>query len=375
MIYTTGTIAISGNTLTGTGTNFTAAGSLIRNGCTVIALTSPVQVFQITTIGSATSLTVTPAANPAVPAGTRFAILLSDSLSVDGLAQDIAETFTMYQRYMSGFADVMNGTSDVTITINGTAVTVPGQKSLAKKGANSDITSLRGLTTALSISQGGTGAKNAADARTNLGLGNAATKDVGPNTGNVLGVGYFGFGTPGINVLGSTESGFYGIDGSGTSWAPQAGSGIVCGYDPTRRQQIFTGASGNLFVRNLASSAMNTPSSTIPWTQMQAVVTSDINFKKDITELDTEIALANIDAMEFVSFRYKDDDSEAVRRGVIAQQIEKIDPEYVHSAEGVGKMTLDLNPLLMDALAAIKALNAKVAELSKQVDELKQGGA
>ncbi|MGT2191227.1 phage tail protein, partial [Enterobacter hormaechei subsp. hoffmannii] len=69
MIYTTGTIAISGNTLTGTGTNFTAAGSLIRNGCTVIALTSPAQVFQITAIGSATSLTVTPAANPDIPAG------------------------------------------------------------------------------------------------------------------------------------------------------------------------------------------------------------------------------------------------------------------------------------------------------------------
>ncbi|HHA1776770.1 TPA: tail fiber domain-containing protein [Enterobacter hormaechei subsp. xiangfangensis] len=375
MIYTTGTIAISGNTLTGTGTNFTAAGSLIRNGCTVIALTSPAQVFQITAIGGATSLTVTPAASPAIPAGTKYSILLSDSLSVDGLAQDIAETFTMYQRYMSGFADVMNGTTDVTITINGVAVTVPGQKSLAKKGANSDITSLSGLTTALSISQGGTGAKNAADARKNLGLGSAATKDVGANTGNVLGVGYFGFGTPTINVLGSTESGFYGIDSSGTAWAPQAGSGIVCGYDPARRQQIFTGSSGNLFVRNLSASAMNTSSSTIPWTQMQAVGTSDINFKKDITELDTEIALANIDAMEFVSFRYKDDDSEAVRRGVIAQQVEKIDPQYVHSAEGVGKMTLDLNPLLMDALAAIKALNTMVVELRGEVDELKQGGA
>ncbi|HHH3211596.1 TPA: phage tail protein, partial [Enterobacter hormaechei subsp. xiangfangensis] len=94
------------------------------------------------------------------------------------LAQDIAETFTMYQRYMSGFADVMNGTSDVTITINGTAVTVPGQKSLAKKGENSDITSLSGLKTALSIVQGGTGAKNADGARTNLGLGNSATRDV-----------------------------------------------------------------------------------------------------------------------------------------------------------------------------------------------------
>ncbi|VAG28473.1 phage tail protein [Enterobacter hormaechei] len=200
MIYTTGTIAISGNTLTGTGTNFTAAGSLIRNGCTVIAMTSPVQVFQITTIGSATSLTVTPAANPTVPAGTRFAILLSDSLSVDGLAQDIAETFTMYQRYMSGFADVMNGTSDVTITINGTVVTVPGQKSLAKKGDNSDITSLSGLKTALSIEQGGTGAKNAAEARTKLGLGSSATKDVGTATGNVMQVGAFGLGGDTLTV-------------------------------------------------------------------------------------------------------------------------------------------------------------------------------
>ncbi|WP_368744318.1 phage tail protein [Enterobacter asburiae] len=194
MIYTTGTIAISGNTLTGTGTNFTAAGSLIRNGCTVIALTSPPQVFQITSIGGATSLTVTPAANPAIPAGTKYSILLSDSLSVDGLAQDIAETFTMYQRYMSGFADVMNGTTDVTITINGVAVTVPGQKSLAKKGANSDITSLGGLTTALSISQGGTGDKTAAGARINLGLGSAATKNTGTSSGDVPVLGTLGLG-------------------------------------------------------------------------------------------------------------------------------------------------------------------------------------
>lgn len=165
MIYTTGSIAVSGNTLTGTGTNFTAAGSLIRNGCTVLAFTNPAQAFQITDIGSATSLSVSPTASPAIPAGTKFAILLSDSLSVDGLAQDIAETFSMYQREMGGFADVMFGSGDVTITINGLTVTVPGQKSLAKKGANSDITALSGLTTALSIEQGGTGKKTKDEAR------------------------------------------------------------------------------------------------------------------------------------------------------------------------------------------------------------------
>jgi len=177
MIYTTGTIAGSSNTITGTGTNFTAAGSLIRVGCTLIAFTNPVQVLQITGITSGTALAVTPAISPAIPAGTKYAILLSDSLSVDGLAQDIAETFTMYQRNMSGFADVMNGAGDVTITTNGQQITVPGQKSLAKKGANSDITSLSGLTIALSVAQGGTGAKTAEEARANLGLGSVATRD------------------------------------------------------------------------------------------------------------------------------------------------------------------------------------------------------
>ncbi|HCM9267601.1 TPA: phage tail protein [Enterobacter cloacae subsp. cloacae] len=249
MIYTTGTIAISGNNVTGTGTNFTAAGSLIRNGCTVIAMTSPVQVFQITAIVSATSLTVTPAASPAIPAGTKYAILLSDSLSVDGLAQDIAETFTMYQRYMSGFADVMNGTTDVTITINGVAVTVPGQKSLAKKGANSDITSLSGLTTALSVSQGGTGAKTKEDARTNLGLGSASTLEATSSqtdvtTGRSLRVGDWGIGsTTSVNkniyADQHVENGFHQAPGSsGSGWFNQFAPMLVMARAGTQCAQI-----------------------------------------------------------------------------------------------------------------------------------------
>lgn len=97
MIYTTGTIAISGNTVTGTGTNFSAPLSLIRVGCTLIAIGNPVQIFTITEIKSGTELSVTPAANPAIPAGTKFSTLLSDSISVDGLAQDVAETLRYYQ--------------------------------------------------------------------------------------------------------------------------------------------------------------------------------------------------------------------------------------------------------------------------------------
>jgi hypothetical protein len=56
---------------------------------------------------------------------------------------------------------------------------------LAASGANGDITALSGLTTALSVGQGGTGATTAANARTSLGLGTAATM-AGP-TGTIVG--------------------------------------------------------------------------------------------------------------------------------------------------------------------------------------------
>lgn len=98
MIYTIGSIAVSGNTLTGTGTNFKAPLSMIRVGCTVIVKSDPIQIFSITEIVSETELSVTPAAAPDIPAGTAYSILLCDSISVDGLAQDVAEAL----RYFTG---------------------------------------------------------------------------------------------------------------------------------------------------------------------------------------------------------------------------------------------------------------------------------
>ena len=111
MIYTTGTIAINGNTVTGTGTNFSAPLSLIRVGCTLIAIGNPIQIFTITEIKSGTELSVTPAANPAIPAGTKFSILLSDSISVDGLAQDVAETLRFYQEKEDEISSAIDGSN------------------------------------------------------------------------------------------------------------------------------------------------------------------------------------------------------------------------------------------------------------------------
>lgn len=50
----------------------------------------------------------------------------------------------------------------------GAIVLTPAQLGAASSGANSDITSITGLTTALAINQGGTGANNVDDARRNL---------------------------------------------------------------------------------------------------------------------------------------------------------------------------------------------------------------
>lgn len=111
MIYTTGTIAISGNTVTGTGTNFSAPLSLIRVGCTLIAISNPIQIFTVTEIKSVTELSVTPAANPAIAAGTKFSILLSDSISVDGLAQDVAETLRFYQEKEDEISSAIDGSN------------------------------------------------------------------------------------------------------------------------------------------------------------------------------------------------------------------------------------------------------------------------
>ncbi|ENS0910046.1 phage tail protein [Escherichia coli] len=179
MLYTIGTISVNGNTATGTGTNWTAPASQIRLGQTLMVLSNPVQLFQITAINSATSLTVTPAASPALT-GQKYAILVTDALSVDGLAQSISQLINEYDENIGGWETfaTTSANQNITVTINGKAVTIPAIGGLARKGSNSDITELKGLTTALSIAQGGTGAITAADARTNLGLSAAATRGI-----------------------------------------------------------------------------------------------------------------------------------------------------------------------------------------------------
>ncbi|WP_445663094.1 tail fiber domain-containing protein [Enterobacter soli] len=166
------------------------------------------------------------------------------------------------------------------------------------------------------------------------------------------------------------ENSFISGGGGGTlAWCP-SGAGWQSSYGDNRTGQMIIQPNTNVAFRWVQASS-ETAITTTPYTLLQNAGTSDINFKHVNGDLDVHESLSNIEQMEFKRFYYLDDESETERRGVIAQQIEQIDPEYVHGAESTGKMTLDLNPLIMDSLAAIKCLSTYIKEQQTQIDELK----
>lgn len=176
-------------------------------------MSNPVQLFQISSVNSATSMTVTPAASPAL-SGQKYGILVSDIISVDGLAQAMSQLINEYDENIGAWETFASTSANqlVTVTINGTSLSIPAIGGLARKGANSDITELKGLSTALSIDQGGTGAKTKEAARTNLGLGSSATRDAYSTSGSMLAVGDFGVGSNSMNRITQDDrvgAGFY----------------------------------------------------------------------------------------------------------------------------------------------------------------------
>ncbi|ATN93780.1 tail fiber protein [Escherichia phage SRT8] len=82
--------------VTGVGTQWREPLSLIRKGATIVFLTTPLKLAVINTIDSDTEMTAITTDGEAV-AQSKYVILLNDSLTVDGMAQDVAETLRYYQ--------------------------------------------------------------------------------------------------------------------------------------------------------------------------------------------------------------------------------------------------------------------------------------
>lgn len=96
-IYRTGQASMDADGyITGYGTKWKTALTLIRPGATIVFASNPVAYATIIEIVNDTSLRATSTGGAVVPRGD-YVILLHDSITVDGLAQDVAETLRYYQ--------------------------------------------------------------------------------------------------------------------------------------------------------------------------------------------------------------------------------------------------------------------------------------
>lgn len=97
-IYDAGTASLSADgTVTGVGTTWRQPLTLIRVGATMIFNTSPISIVTIAEILSDTSIRAFNDKGFIAPAGTQYFILAHDGITVQGLAQDVAETLRYYQ--------------------------------------------------------------------------------------------------------------------------------------------------------------------------------------------------------------------------------------------------------------------------------------
>lgn len=111
---------------------------------------------------------------------------------------------------------------------------------------------------------------------------------------------------------------------------------------------------------------------------VQFLGTSDARLKHDITPTDGQQSVNRIKALELVTFVYNDDEQNRVRRGIIAQQAEEVDEQYVKHVNisyldgnkqvNSERLQLDNNVIMMDTLAAVKVLIKRVEALENKIN-------
>lgn len=123
--YTTGTIAVSGTTVTGTGTNWLDNKQSIGAGqALLIPGSGTVKMYEIASVTSANKLTLKTSPGT-IAAGQAYAILSFYTDSVPDFARRLAAQLSYYQSQMDGWQQIMTGTGSVTLTApDGTSVTI-----------------------------------------------------------------------------------------------------------------------------------------------------------------------------------------------------------------------------------------------------------
>ena len=164
--------------------------------------------------------------------------------------------------------------------------------------------------------------------------------------------------------LGAASTNVYGSLFTQCTQGLQVGPTKATNDSNTWYQQRFYDTSNRIYTR-----VQTNQQAWQAWAQLTTSSVSDERAKNIGEPLDLNIALNNISQMDFVNFTFKSDEDETPRRGVVSQQIMNIDPQYVKE---VGDLYhLDETPMMLDGLAAIKALKIKNDELAAEIETLK----
>lgn len=286
-----GTIALTINskTVTGSGTAFTT--ELKVNDFVVAVVGGVTYTLGVAAIASNTSLTLNTAFGGPTTSGLAWTAVPNQAMVgiTAQVASDTARAIRGLNYDKDNWQKIYSDVASVTVQRpDGSTYTGPSwgyinsqYANKANKGANSDITSLSGLTTALSVAQGGTGGNSQSSARSGLGLGNSSTLDAGDAQGQVLinraairGGGFvvprtIGELPPGVDVSSAIWDGWLSgvANGSSNNGAPTSavnGTGysyaLSAGFTSNNRTLLFlpyglSGNSGSLSWRSYFGSA------------------------------------------------------------------------------------------------------------------------
>ncbi|WP_148077164.1 tail fiber domain-containing protein, partial [Kluyvera ascorbata] len=182
-----------------------------------------------------------------------------------------------------------------------------------------------------------------ATARTNLGLGTAATVNTGTNGATIPLLN-------GANVWSVAQT--FGA-GAATFGSSSGTSNIVINGSTTSLNMNFSAVPDPATLGSMWSVA-NQPSGTMFFTKgytngntadrvyinmpasggtLALAGTSGIDYKHDITDADLAEAIARIDSLRMVNFVYNDDEQNRVRFGIIAEEAEVTCPQYIKHAD------------------------------------------
>ncbi|EBO0940504.1 tail fiber domain-containing protein [Salmonella enterica] len=373
-----GTLTLTNDTdaVTGSGTAFTA--ELAAGDFIVVTVGGVPYTLPVKTVNNNTSLTLVSVYTGPTQSGAAWSAVPRVALNMvtAALVAQSAEALRGLNYDKQNWQQFFTADGDVTITLPDTSQTTgPSAKKLinsvsdkAKKGNNSDITSLTGLTTPLSVAQGGTGGATPADAANNIGLGQKSR--------------------PFFSQLNISTTGYAILGVQNTSRAAtDVGARVSIEASPLANSR------GSIIQKNNKNTPENQIESILPSTSGVLAVqgTSGREYKKDIEDADTCEAMRRIMGLRMVNFVYKDDELARVRFGIIAEEAEDVAPQYVkhnqfpvpgsqvYNEEGqlvnqqyADRPSIDNNPIVMDLLGCIQNLQAQITELKLTIAALQK---